>query len=51
MVVEFLEAVTRLGVLKYQDAESNQVQEDSLSYYECIKLAVEDLTNWSQTLA
>jgi len=51
---EFLEAVARLGVLKYQthakgkDAEK---QEEVLSHYECIKLAVKQVCSASQSIS
>mmetsp|Transcript_29279 Transcript_29279/g.70663 ORF Transcript_29279/g.70663 Transcript_29279/m.70663 type:complete len:544 (-) Transcript_29279:133-1764(-) len=52
---EFLEAIARLGVLKYHthprqdDVETENVQREVLSHYECIKLAVEKVC--SMTIA
>ena len=45
---EWLEAIARLGVMKFshgrskkEDSEDDEHEEEGLSYYECIKLAVE----------
>ena len=45
---EWLEAIARLGVMKFshgkskkEDTEDNEQEEEGLSYYECIKMAVE----------